>query len=232
MHRHRVCALLGVLFPLLSTVSVVGQGAQQPPIRVETLYPRHAAPGRMTVINVAIPSPDMVTAAEISPPAGVTVSGVKGIGSGSEQNIGWWEVTLDVARDAAPGDRSLVLMMRRGGRTAPAMISIPTHGPTISDLKVARPQSNQPMEVQLAVADAAGDLGADPYVWFTADCGSEPIVGALRGKVSPGAVRATLPTLRHADGTPVTGSCDLQVRVTDAPGIDSNTLKTTVEFRN
>jgi len=232
MRGRWVCAVVGVPFLLLPAVSVFGQGAQQQTIRVETLYPKYAAPGRATVINVAIPSPDAVDAAEISPATGVTISGVKGIGSGSEQNIGWWEVTLDVAKDAAPGDRTLVLAMRRGAHTAPVTISIPTHGPTIADLKVVTPQSNQPMELQMATTDAAGDLGDEPYVWFAADCGSEPIVGALRGKASPGAVRVTLPNLRHADGSPVAGSCDLQVRITDAPGVDSNTLKTKIEFRN
>lgn len=231
MRRGWVCAVLVVPFFVVSVVSLLAQGAQQPPqVRVETLYPKHAAPGRATVINVAIPSPDTVDAAEISPPAGVTVAGVKGIGSGSEQNIGWWEVTLDVAKDAAPGNRSLVLAMRRGGRTAPVMIAIPTHGPTIADLKVVRTQSNQ--ELQMATMDAAGDLGDEPYVWFAADCGSEPIVGALRGKASPGALRVRLPNLRHADGSAVSGRCDLQVRITDGPGVDSNTLKTTIEFRN
>src|SRR5207244_12957227 len=116
MQRRWVCAVVGVLFPVVPVVSLSGQAAPQPPIRVETFYPKHAAPGRTTVINVALPSPDAVDAAEISPATGVTVSGVKGSGSGSEQNIGWWEVTLDVAKDAAAGERSLVLAMRRGGR--------------------------------------------------------------------------------------------------------------------
>jgi hypothetical protein len=86
----------------------------------------------------------------------------------------------------------------------------------------------------VAAADAAGDLGDSPYVWFTADCGGEPIVGAVAGKVSGGAVRATLPDLRKvaAGGAPAAGRCDLQVRVTDSMGIESNTLKTTIQFGN
>jgi hypothetical protein len=185
-------------------------------------------------INVAIVSKDAVQAAEISPSTGVTVSGIKGSSSETEQAIGWWEITLDVAKDAAPGDRSLVLVMRMG-RTVPATISVPTHVPTISDLRIAPPQSNQPtVELQLAAADAAGDLGDSPYVWFTAGCGGEPLVGAVRGTVSAGLVRAVLPNVRKAagGGTPAAGKCDLQVRVTDSTGIDSNTVKTTIEFRN
>ena len=227
-----MCAIAAILVSLLSVASVLGQGAPRPQA-IETVYPRHAARGQTTVINVAIVSRDEVQAAEISPSAGVTVSGIKGSGSGTEQAVGWWEITLDVAKDAAPGDRSLVLVMRMG-RTVPITISVPTHVPTISDLTIVPPRSNQPMvELQLAAADAAGDLGDAPYVWFTAGCGGEPVVGAVRGKVSAGLVRAALPNPRTAAGdAPSAGKCDLQVRVTDSLGIDSNTLKTTVEFRN
>ena len=234
MQRHRVCAVVGVAVALLSAVSVLGQGAQRPPVRIETVYPRHVARGQTTVINVAIVSGDAAQTAEISPSTGVTVSGIKGSGNQTEQAVGWWEITLDVAKDAAPGDRSLVLVMRMG-RTAPTTITVQTHVPTISDLRIAPPQSNQPtVELTLAAADTAGDLGESPYVWFTAGCGGEPIVGAIKGKVSAGVVRAALPNLSKVagGGAPAAGKCDLQVRVTDLTGIDSNTLRTTVEFRN
>ena len=234
MQRRRVCAIVGVFVSLLSVVSVLGQGTQPPQIRIETVYPRHVARGQTTVINVAIPSREAAQAAEISPSAGVTVSSIKGTGSETEQAIGWWEITLDVAKDAAPGDRSLVVMMRTG-RTSPETISVPTHVPAISDLRIVPPQSNQsPVELLLAAADSAGDLGDSPYVWFTAGCGGEPIVGVVRGKASAGVVRATIPNLRGAagGGAAAPGKCDLQVRVTDSITIDSNTLKTTVEFRN
>lgn len=228
------CVVVGVLCSLLSAVSVLGQDARQPQVSVETVYPRHAARGQITVINVAVPSRDAVQAAEISPSSGVMVSSIKGSGSQTEQAVGWWEISLDVAKDAAPGDRSLVLVMRTGP-TAPTTISVATHVPTISDLRIVPPQSSQPtVGLQVAAADAAGDLGDSPYVWFTAGCGDEPLVGAVRGKVSAGVVRATLPNLRTAagGGIPPAGKCDLQVRVTDSTGIDSNTLKAIVEFRN
>lgn len=234
MQRRRVCAVVGVSFSLVSVVSVFGQGAQQPQVMIEIVYPRHVARGQTTVINVAVPSRDTVKAAEISPSTGVTVTGIKGSGRETEQAIGWWEITLDVAKDAAPGDRSLVLVMQMD-RTAPATISVPTHVPTISELRIVTPQSTQPtFELLVAAADPAGDLGDSPYVWFTAGCGGEPIVGAVRGKVSAGVVRAVLPNLRKAAGgrTPAAGQCDLQVRVTDSTGIDSNTLKSIVEFGN
>jgi hypothetical protein len=100
---------------------------------------------------------------------------------------------------------------------------------------IAPQQLNQPtVELRFVAADAAADLGDSPYVWFTAGCGGEPIVGVIRGAVSAGVVRAALPNLHKAaaGGTAAASRCDLQVRVTDSAGIESNTLKTTVEFRN
>jgi hypothetical protein len=220
MQRHRVCATVGV--SLLCAVAVCAQGAQPPQPRPETFYPRHAGRGLTTVINIAVPSPMPVQSAEVSPPDGVTVSGIKGSGSGSEQNIGWWEISLDVAKDAMPGDRSLVLALQRG-RTMPVTITIPTHVPTISNLRIAPPRANQQAgDLEVAIVDAANDLGADPYLWLTADCGDEPVVGALPTMVSAGTVRASLPKL--------TGKCDLRVWLTDSIGIESNTLKTSMEF--
>jgi hypothetical protein len=235
MQRRRVCAIVGVPFSLLSGVAVLAQGAAPPPpVAIETVYPRHVERGRTTVINVAVPSREMVSAAEVSPSAGVTVASLKGRSSESEQAIGWWEVTLDVAKDAAPGDRALTFVMP-AGRTPPTRITVPTHLPTITDLRVVPPQSGQAtFELQLAAADSAGDLGDSPYVWFLAGCGGEPVAGAVRGKVSAGVVRAVLPNLRRSDGdgTPAAGKCELQVRITDAAGIDSNTLTSSVAFSN
>ena len=221
MQRHRLCAAMGI--SVLSVVSVLAQGAQPAPqITPETMYPRHAGRGQTTVINVAVPSPMPVQSAEVSPPNGVTVAGIKGSHSGSEQNIGWWEISLNVAKDAMPVDRSLVLVLQRG-QTMPVTVTIPTHVPTISSLRIAAPWANQPAgAIEVAVVDAAADLGTDPYLWLTADCGDEPIVGALPTTVSGGTVRASLPKL--------TGKCDLQVHITDSIGIESNTLKTAMDF--
>ena len=231
MQRHRVCALAGVAFFLLPVVAVLGQGAQQ--ISVETFYPRHAGAGGTTVINVAVPRGNEVQSAEISPPSGVTVAGITGNAGATDQAIGWWELTLDVAKDATPGDRSLVLVLRNG-RTAPVTISVSTHIPAISDLRITPQSTQRGLELQLSADDAAGDLGESPYLWFYADCGGEPIVGALPGKVNARIVRALFPDLRSAapDNAPTNARCSFQVRLTDKNGIESNTLKTTLELRN
>jgi len=232
MQHRRVCAGIVVALSLLSVAPVLAQGTQAPQVRVETVYPRHVARGQATVINVAVPSRDVVLAAEIAPANGVTVAAVKGTSSESEQAIGWWEITVNVAKDAPPGDRALTLVMKMG-RAAPTTVTVATHLPSISDLKVVPPQSNGPtFEVVLTAADSARDLGEAPYVWFMADCGDEPIAGAVRGKVNAGVVRAVLPHLLRAEGRSAAGKCGLQVRLTDSVGIESNTLKSAIEFTN
>ena len=87
------------------------------------------------------------------------------------------------------------------------------------------------LELQLAASDASGDLGELPYVWFSLGCGREPLVGVVRGRVTPQSagnslVRASFPTPR----APAGGTCNLQVRLTDSAGLESNTLKTPVTF--
>jgi hypothetical protein len=225
MQRHPVRAVVGILLSLLSVVAVLAQGPPRAPVAVETVYPRYVARGQTTVLNVATPRGLIVQAAEVSPSEGVTVSGVAGEANG-DQAIGWWEIALDVAKDAAPGARSLVLVTKTG-RMAPTTIFIPTHVPAISELKVIPQPAQKTVDVQMAAADTVGDLGESPYVWFNAGCGGEPFVGVVRGKMSAGVVRASLPDLRttQSGSPPANGPCELQVRVTDATGIESNTLK-------
>jgi hypothetical protein len=232
MHPHRTCLFVAAVVLAASVPLLIAQGAPAE-IRVETVYPHHAVAGRMTVINVAVPSPDAVQSAEVSPSTGVRVAGITGTGSGSEQNIGWWEIALDVAADAAPGDRKLVLVTR-AARTAPVTIAVPTHAPVISDIRTVPIRSGQPtFEIQFAAADSADDLGGSPYVWFTADCGGEPIAGALRSRAAAGLVKAEVPDFRTAaGGAAAAGRCDVRVHITDSSGIDSNTLQTTVELGN
>jgi len=174
----------------------------------------------------------MVQAAEIAPAAGVTVSGIKR--ATESQGISWWEVTVDVAADAAPGNRTLVLVLP-AGRTLPATVSIPAHVPRIADLKVMSPRSGQSaVDVEFAATDPSNDLGTLPYVWFTIGCGAEaePIVGAVRGTITAGRVHAQMPNPRATSGNAQGGPCQLRLRATDSAGIESNTLSTSFALQN
>jgi hypothetical protein len=193
--------------------------AQQTPA-IEFAFPNQLVRGQTSVIHIAIPSREMFQGAEISPAAGVTVANVTNSKrSELSQNVAWWDVTVTVARDAAPGNRSLVLLTT-AGRSTPTSLMIPDHVPAISDLRVVSATPSA-ADVQFAAADEKSDLGDLPYVWFTIACGGEPSVGVVKGKPMGGTVRASIPR-------PAAAACDLELRASDAQRIDSNSLKTRI----
>jgi hypothetical protein len=194
--------------------------AQQSPA-IEFAFPNQLVRGQTTVVHIAIPSREAFQGAEVSPAAGVTVSAVSNAKrSELSQNVAWWDVTINVARDAAPGTRSLALLTPTG-RSTPTMVLVPNHVPTIADLKIvsATPQA---VDVQFGASDESGDLGELPYVWFTIACGGEPTLGVVKGNASGGTIRASIPR-------PAAAACDLEVRASDTQRVDSNTLKTRVQ---
>jgi hypothetical protein len=194
--------------------------AQQTPV-IEIAIPKQLVRGQTTVVHIAIPSREVFQGAEVSPAAGVTVAGVSNLKKSElSQNVAWWDVTINVARDAAPGPRSLVLLMSTGRSTAATLI-IPNHVPAIADLRVVS-ATPQRVDVQFGATDESADLGNLPYVWFTIACGGEPTVGVVRGAAMGGTVRASIPR-------PAAAACDLEVRASDTQRNDSNTLKTRVQ---
>jgi hypothetical protein len=221
--------LLLITFSLLVWL---GQGvrlseAQQ--LQIQGVFPRQLPRGRSTLISVVVPSRDAIRSAEISPSEGVKVSGIKQ-GANFQGALTWSEISIDVADDAPPGDRTLVLEVPMG-RTAPVTVTIPNHVPNISGLRIVAQPQNQPLEMQFAAADASADLGDSPYVWFMFHCGNELHPGVVRGKVigqdkNNVAVNASVPD------PSARGACDLQVRISDSGGIESNTLKLTVDLKN
>jgi hypothetical protein len=223
------CAAIALLGGTAQTA-----GAQQMPGVIGSIYPTQLVRGQSNVVHLALGRNNPVQAIEITPSAGVTVSDMKfrDLNQGSV----WWEFTVAVARDAAPGPRTLVAV-QQSGRTAPVAVLIPDHVPTISNLKVVSAQTNQPMvDLQLSAADQGGTFNAAPYVWFLLACGSgQPEAGIVRGKFDNGTIRASIPnprTLAGHAGAPAAGShCDLQIRAADSSSIDSNTLPTTFDFK-
>jgi hypothetical protein len=230
----RFLAVIGFTFLACLGPAAHVSRAQGPQGVVEGLFPLQLPPGQTTVLNAAVPGRNDVTAADISPAAGVTVAGIKR--GDVKEGLTWWEISVTVAKDAAPGARMLTLTGPMV-KTAPWTVTIPTHVPTISDLKVlAAPMNQSPVQLQVGIADSANDLGDGPLVWYSLACGGEPEVGVARGKVAGGVLRATIPnprTLIKPGAAAVTPSnkCDLQVRASDSKQADSNTLKTTVDFK-
>jgi len=229
-----------VLAGLTAAVSV----SEAQALKIENFYPHQVPRGQATVIYLVIASPDAIEAAEITPAAGVTVSGITlGVPANARGRVPggpmWSEMTIEVAPDAAPGERTLVLVMPTG-RTAPATLTIPSHVPRISDLRpVPEPSRQSTVALQFAAADAAADLRESPYVWFSAACGGDPLFGVVHGELTSrdkksGVVRVNvaLPPAELGGGAAASRKCDLQVRVADGGGFESNSLRTTVDVKD
>lgn len=208
--------------------------AQQVQGVIGSVYPTQLIPGQATMLHLALGRNNPVQSIEITPSTGITVSGMtsRDLNQGSV----WWEFTVTVAKDAAPGQRTLVAVQQTG-RTAPVTLTIPNHVPSISNLKVLSAQVNQPMvDVQLTATDQGGSFNATPLVWFLLSCGpGQPEAGIVRGRFDSGTIRASIPnprTLAGHAGAPAAGNhCDLQLRATDASGTDSNTSSTAFDFK-
>ena len=201
---------------------------------IGSVYPTQLVPGQTTVLHLALGRNNPVQSIDITPSTGIMVTNMtsRDLNQGSV----WWEVTLIVAKDAAPGPRTLVAVQRTG-RTAPVTLLIPNHVPSISNLRVLSAQVNQPMvDVQFAAVDQAGTFGDTPHVWFLLACGpGQPEAGVVRGTFGNGTIRVGIPNPRslagHA-GAPAAGNhCDLQVRATDSSGTDSNTATDAFDFK-
>lgn len=222
-----------LVLTLLGAAAHAGN-AQPVPGVIGSYYPTQLIPGQATVLHVALGRNNPVQSVEITPSAGVTVTGLtsRDLNQGSV----WWEFTVNVARDAAPGPRMLVAV-QQNGRTAPVTLMIPNHVPVISNLKVLSAQVNQPMvDVQFTASDQGGSFSPSPHVWFLLSCGpGQPEAGIVRGTFDKGAMRASIPnprTLAGHAGAPAAGNhCDLQVRATDSSGTDSNTSSTSFDFK-
>jgi hypothetical protein len=201
---------------------------------IEAYYPTQLVPGQTTVLNVAMNGgrQNPIQSIEVAPSTGIAVGALKQ--GDPHQGVVWWEIPVTVAKDAAPGNRTLVVV-QPSGRTVPVPLTIPSRVPTISDLRIVSGQTGQPtIDVQFAAVEQGGTLGDTSNVWFRLSCGKEPEVGVVKGKVANGIVRASIPNPRTITGAaaPTAGpKCDLEVRASDASKIDSNTLKTTFDFK-
>jgi len=226
-----VCgALVGVA--LIGTAQL--SYAQQAPGVIGSVYPTQLPPGQSTSVHVALGRNNPVQSIEITPSTGVTVSDLKS--RDLNQGSVWWEFTVAVAKDAAPGPRALVAV-QQSGRTAPVTLLIPDHVPNVSNLRVVSALASQPMvDLQVTASNQGATFGGTPKVWFLLACGpGQPEAGIVRGRFDNGTIRASIPnprTLQEHAGAPATGNhCDLQVRATDTSGIDSNVLTTTFDFK-
>jgi hypothetical protein len=206
--------------------------AQGLPNVIEGFFPTQLAAGQSNVLHLGIPGRGEVTGVEITPATGITVKDIKR-GDVREGSL-FWDVTVDVAGDAAPGNRTIVAV-NQNGRTAPRPITVYAKVPTISNPKIVAAAANQPtMQFQFSMTETPNEIGDAPYVWFFLGCGDEPESGVVKGKFANGVVTAAIPNPRtqlKPFAPQPKSRCDLEFRASDSKMADSNTLKTTVDFK-
>lgn len=213
-------------------VAAAPTSAQEVAGVIGSYYPSQLVRGQSNVLYLALGRNNPVMSIEITPSSGITVK----TNSSRDLNQGsiWYEFSVDVAADAAPGPRTLVAVQRTG-RTAPITLMIPDHAPAISNLRVTSAQATRPtVDVQFTASNPGGTFGATPYVWFTMSCGPQPEVGVVRGKADGTVLRASIPNprmLQDKAAAPSVGSrCTLELRATDESNTDSNTATVTFDF--
>ena len=217
-----------VVLLLLAPAAAYAQGPQV----IEGMYPTQLVRGQSNVLHIGINGRQDVAAVEIVPAAGMTVKSIAR--SDVRQNQGWWDVTVEVAPDAMPGNRTI---MATGPmlRTAVRPLTVPTQVPTIADVKILSAQVNQPaVQFSFAMKETPDTIGASPSVWYFLDCGDEPVSGVAKASHANGVVTASIPNPRtqlKPFAPPPKSRCDLEFRASDSKMADSNVLKTTVDFK-
>ena len=229
----RTSTILAAGLIVLASVALPPRArAQGLPNVIEGFFPTQLVAGQSNVLHLGIPGRGEVTGVEISPSAGITVKDIKR-GDIREGSL-FWDVTIDVASDAAPGNRTIVAV-NQNGRTSPRPITVYAKVPTISNPKIVSAAVNQPvLQLQFAIAETPNEIGDAPYVWFFLGCGGEPESGVVKGKFANGIVTAAIPNPRtqlKPFAPPPNNRCDLEFRASDSKMADSNTLKTTVDFK-
>jgi hypothetical protein len=222
---------------VLLALGAGSSSAQQPPgpSVIGSYFPTQLNPGQTTVLRVALVRNNPVQSLEITPSQGIKVT--KTTSRDLNQGSVWWEFTIEVAKDAAPGPRTLVAV-QQNGRTAPVTLTVPDHVPNISNVKVLSAKPAQEMiDLQFTATDQGGKFDPTPYVWFMLACGpGQPESGVVRGTFAGGTVRASIPnpkTLKVRAGAPSKADqCELNVRATDSSGVDSNTSTVTFNFQS
>ena len=211
--------------------------AQGPIGAIEGFYPTQLNPGQTTTFNLAINvgrggDPIPLQSLEITPPGGITVGAFKG--DEVKEGVLWWTMPITVAKDAAPGTRTLVAI-NQTGRTQPVTLMIADHILAISNLRVtSAPTDGKTIDIQFGVEQQGKPLGEGLMTWFTLSCGRVPETGVVKGRFANGVVTAGIPNPKTVI-SPVAPNfapkCTLDVRLTDQANVESNTLTTTVEFK-
>src|SRR5258705_12291226 len=101
--------------------------AQGLPGVLEGIFPTQLPPGQTTVLHAGLPGRNEVTTVDIVPAAGITGTSIKR--GDVREGATLWEITVDVAKDAAPGPRTISVDGPMVQKTPRRARTIPPHEP-------------------------------------------------------------------------------------------------------
>lgn len=189
-------------------------------VKVKFFTPKQFAAGSRREVTVRLAADLTLEAAEVAPPDGVVVSGIRRLDDRGRDDESRWRMTFAVAPDTTPGERSVVLITAQG-RSERVVVTIPPHAPRPLSVEVLD-VTLSPLKVSLAmlVDDDKDDLGESPSVTTVLTCGGSFLMtlGHASRVVKVGDHRYRLEfTVGGDPGTRATGeaACTLKVEVTN-----------------
>src|SRR4249920_136340 len=118
----RVVVAAGLVLIVCLGPAARASDAQGLPGVLEGFFPTQLPPGQTTVLHAGLPGRNEVTAVEIVPAAGVTITNIKR--GDTREGATLWDITVDVAKDAAPGARTISVSGPMVQKTTPRPITI------------------------------------------------------------------------------------------------------------
>lgn len=198
-------------------------------VRVTFFHPKQLTRGQTT--RVAIDGEIETVSVEVTPPEGVSVGKIEPPANPKEPGTKRWYIEFVVAKDAAPGERTVILVTSTG-RSRPLKVVLPEHAPILSAFKAITIEKD-PVKLVFDVTlyDAKDDV-EDLLFTTSLKCGGELHIGYAIvddvKKMQPG--KYLLRTTMDAKASALPGICEFSLSITDKAKNEGR-LTVPVEFK-
>ena len=228
-------ALPRLLFSTALGIALVSSGQAAPAksgkVSIETVEPAQLTRGAVTAVVVQGIGLEKIDAVEVTPSDGITVAEITPAVSPKRKQQRW-TIRLQVAPEAALGDRSMVIATPLG-RSSPVKLFIPSHVPRVSSAQLMITKGSPVvLAFTVDVSDEAGDLGDDPSLETHLIGANTAYAYTCNGVItekSGGQNYVVAGAIQDSSRT-ATGKLMLQIRVKDRNGFTSDWLSVPVTF--
>jgi len=177
-----------------------------------------------------------LTAVEITPPDGLTVSGIREKalepGQSLPRHARLWEFQIAVAPGTATGERSVRLKTAKAD-SAPGTLVLVPYVPVVQSMRIVSAKGEgAAVEIEMLVEDKESKLGASPGLNWFMHCNPYMIFSSSSGKVveqkdaTTSIVRGSFSQM----GARAKGACELAISIRNEAGFTSPEQRTTVTF--